>query len=42
MVWWDAVVLIAGVGVTVGLAGCTVTLLRLLPWGSNWDVGGYS
>lgn len=41
MVWWDAVVL-TWAGVTVGLAGCTVTLLRLLPWGRNWDVGGYT
>lgn len=39
---WDAVVLVAWGGATVGMAGCTATLLRLLPWGKNWDVGGYT
>jgi hypothetical protein len=26
---------------TVGIAGGQLALLRRLPWGKNWHVGGY-
>lgn len=35
MTWWEALVLI------VGIAGGEFVLLRLLPWGKNWDAAGY-
>jgi hypothetical protein len=28
-------------GCAVGIAGGELALLRLLPWGKNWDGGGY-
>lgn len=40
MTWWDALALIAVVGLVVGIAGGELTLLRSLPWGENWHVGG--
>jgi hypothetical protein len=42
MTWWDALVLIGLVGCAVGIAAGELALLRLLPWGKNWHVGGYS
>jgi hypothetical protein len=42
MTWWDALALIGVATFAVGIAGGEVALLRLLPWGNNWDVGGYS
>jgi hypothetical protein len=41
MAWWDAFVLIGVAGFAVGIAGGQLALLRLLPWGKNWHVGGY-
>ncbi len=41
MAWWDALVLIGVVGFAVGIAGAQLALLRVLPWGKNWHVGGY-
>ncbi len=41
MSWCDALGLIGLVGFWVGIAGCELVLLRLLPWGKNWHVGGY-
>lgn len=42
MTWWDALVLIGVAGVAVGIAAGEFALLRLLPWGKDWNVGGYS
>jgi hypothetical protein len=41
MAWWDALVVIGVAGFAVGIAGAQLALLRLLPWGKNWHVGGY-
>ena len=41
MTWWDALALIGVAGVWVAIAGAELALLRLLPWGKNWHVGGY-
>jgi len=41
MSWWNALVLVGVAGLMLGTAGAAFTLLRLLPWGRNWDVGGY-
>ena len=41
MTWWDALTLIGLASLVVGIAGGELTLLRSLPWGKNWDVGGY-
>ena len=42
MTWWDALVLIGVVGLVVGIAGGELVLLRQLPWGKSWHVGGHS
>jgi len=41
MTLWDALALIGLAGVAVGIAGGEFALLRLLPWGKHWHVGGY-
>ena len=41
MTWWDVLALIGMAGCAVGIAGGQLALLRLLPWGKNWHVGGY-
>ena len=41
MIWWDGLWLVGVAGVMGGMVGAVVTLLWLLPWGTNWDVGGY-
>jgi hypothetical protein len=41
MTLWDALVLIGVVGLAIGIAGVELALLRLLPWGKDWHVGGY-
>jgi len=41
MSWWNALVLVGVAGLMLGTAGAAFTLLRLLSWGRNWDVGGY-
>lgn len=41
MSWWDELVLVGLGSLWLGTAGAVFTLLRLLPWGRNWDVGGY-
>ncbi len=41
MTSWDALILIGVAGVAVGIAGGECALLRLLPWGKDWHVGGY-
>lgn len=40
MTWWDALVLMGVAGLWVGIGGVQLALLRLLPWGKNWHVGG--
>ncbi len=41
MMWWDLLALIGLVGGAVAIAGTEFALLRLLPWGKNWHVGGH-
>lgn len=41
MTWWDVLALIGMAGGAVGIAGAELALLRLLPWGKDWHVGGY-
>ncbi len=41
MTWWDVLALIGLAGVGVGIGAGELVLLRLLPWGKNWHVGGY-
>ncbi len=41
MTWWDALALIGMASCAVGIADGELVLLRLLPWGKNWHVGGY-
>ncbi len=42
MTWWEALAHVGVVGFVVGMAGAAVTVLRLLPWGKDWNVGGYA
>ena len=42
MDWSDILTLIGVVGSAVGIAGGELVVLRVLPWGKNWHVGGYS
>jgi len=41
MDWWDALALIGVAGFAVGIGGAELVVLRVLPWGKNWHVGGY-
>ena len=36
---WDVSALIGTAACVVGIAGGELALLRLLPWGKNWQVG---
>ncbi|HYT72093.1 MAG TPA: hypothetical protein VEK78_11975 [Gemmatimonadales bacterium] len=40
MTWWDVLALVGVTGFALGVAGCA-TLLRVLPWGKDWNVGSY-
>ena len=42
MGWWDALGLIGVAAFAVGIAGAELVVLRALPWGKDWHVGGYS
>ena len=42
MTWWESVALVGVAGLTLGLAGAAITLLRGLPWGKEWNVGSYA
>ncbi len=42
MSWWESLVLVGVTGMTIGIAGAAITLLRVLPWGKDWNVGGYA
>ena len=41
MDWWDVVVQLGVLGFGVGATGAGAALLRVLPWGKGWSVGGY-
>lgn len=41
MTWWDLLELIGAAGCALAIAGAEFALLRLLPWGKNWHVGGH-
>ncbi len=42
MTWWESVALVGVAGLTLGMAGAAITLLRGLPWGKEWNVGSYA
>lgn len=39
--WWDALAQVGLLGFVAGVAGAAVAVLRRLPWGKDWNVGGY-
>ena len=39
---WEVLAAIGTAACVVGIAGGELALLRLLPWGKNWQVGGGS
>ncbi len=41
MAWWDVALVLGVIGCLVGLTGAVFTVVRALPWGKQWDVGGY-
>ena len=41
MTWWDVLALVGVIGFTLGMARCAFMLLRVLPWGKDWNVGSY-
>ena len=41
MTWWDALMVLGVSSGAVGVMGAVVTLMRQLPWGKDWHVGGY-
>jgi len=42
MIWSDDLVHLGVLGFALGVTGAVVSLLRVLPWGRDWSVGGYS
>jgi len=42
MTGWEALAHVGVVGFVVGMVGAALTVLRLLPWGKDWNVGGYA
>jgi hypothetical protein len=41
MTWWDVLALVGVAGSAFAIAGGAFTLLRVLPWGKDWNVGSY-